>query len=119
MVEKRKSASDSGKQPKRTKTDNDFDDIPCSFEEELALLDSVERDSQSSKTDSQSQHAAEHKQRLTQNRTNKWRRPDAPNLDPKKDALIFQQIEVEHYTGKQLLYFRTFCFDVQRDTTCA
>lgn len=33
----------------------------------------------------------------------KWSRPPPPVLDPKKDALIFQQIEVDHYNGNSLL----------------
>lgn len=29
----------------------------------------------------------------------KWSRPAPPKLDPKKDALIFQQIDIDHYNG--------------------
>lgn len=29
----------------------------------------------------------------------KWARPDLPPIDPNKDAVIFQQIDIDHYTG--------------------
>lgn len=29
----------------------------------------------------------------------KWNRPPPPELNPQKDALIFQQIEIDHYSG--------------------
>ena len=29
----------------------------------------------------------------------KWARPDAPLLEPEKQTLIFQQIDIDHYTG--------------------
>ncbi|KAF4530684.1 hypothetical protein B566_EDAN004923 [Ephemera danica] len=32
----------------------------------------------------------------------KWSRPAVPLLNPSKDALIFQQIDIEHYTGTAL-----------------
>lgn len=34
-----------------------------------------------------------------ENTVKKWARPNMPNLDPKKDAVIFQQIDIDHYTG--------------------
>lgn len=30
----------------------------------------------------------------------KWTRPALPAINPKKDALVFQQIDIDHYTGK-------------------
>ena len=30
----------------------------------------------------------------------KWSRPQVPPIDPKKDSVVFQQVEVEHYIGK-------------------
>lgn len=32
----------------------------------------------------------------------KWSRPDPPKLNPQTDALIFQQIDIEHYIGQPL-----------------
>lgn len=29
----------------------------------------------------------------------RWSRPDPPDFDPNKDDLIFQQIDIDHYTG--------------------
>lgn len=36
----------------------------------------------------------------TQSTSSKWSRPPPPALNPKTDSLTFQQIEVDHYTGK-------------------
>lgn len=35
----------------------------------------------------------------TQKTSVKWARPDLPPIDPKKDAVVFQQLDVDHYTG--------------------
>lgn len=32
----------------------------------------------------------------------RWSRPDPPELEPNKQALIFQQIDIDHYTGTPL-----------------
>ncbi|RWS07555.1 DNA polymerase delta catalytic subunit-like protein [Dinothrombium tinctorium] len=32
----------------------------------------------------------------------KWSRPDPESIDPEKDALIFQQIDIDHYTGPHM-----------------
>lgn len=32
----------------------------------------------------------------------KWARPDLPPINPKASAVIFQQIDVDHYTGKPM-----------------
>lgn len=29
----------------------------------------------------------------------KWARPDLPPTNPKTDAVVFQQVDVDHYTG--------------------
>jgi DNA polymerase delta subunit 1 len=29
----------------------------------------------------------------------KWCRPDLPPLDPAKDPVVFQQIDIDHYSG--------------------
>lgn len=36
----------------------------------------------------------------TESRTSKWCRPPLPSLDISKDALIFQQLDLDHYIGK-------------------
>lgn len=35
----------------------------------------------------------------TQNKFQKWSRPALPPLYPKKDPVVFQQIDIDHYTG--------------------
>ena len=35
-----------------------------------------------------------------ENTYSKWTRPPPPLLNPQKDALIFQQIDIDHYNGK-------------------
>ncbi|XP_067005880.1 DNA polymerase delta catalytic subunit isoform X2 [Anabrus simplex] len=32
----------------------------------------------------------------------KWSRPAPPNLKPQQDALVFQQIDIDHYTGQPM-----------------
>lgn len=34
-----------------------------------------------------------------QQTSQKWARPELPPLNPKRDAVVFQQIDVDHYTG--------------------
>lgn len=29
----------------------------------------------------------------------RWSRPALPSLDPRKDPVVFQQIDIDHYTG--------------------
>ncbi len=31
----------------------------------------------------------------------KWSRPPLPKIDPKEDKIVFQQLEVDYYTGEQ------------------
>lgn len=35
-----------------------------------------------------------------ENTYSKWTRPPPPLLNPQKDTLIFQQIDIDHYSGK-------------------
>ena len=35
-----------------------------------------------------------------ESRSSKWHRPPLPSLDASKDALVFQQLDLEHYIGK-------------------
>lgn len=32
----------------------------------------------------------------------KWSRPDLPKLNPKSDAVVFQQLDIDHYTGQPM-----------------
>ena len=36
-----------------------------------------------------------------ESRVSTWRRPALPSLDASKDALVFQQLDLDHYIGKQ------------------
>ena len=82
----------------------DFDDIPGSFEEELALFEVIESESepsqQSQKYDSQ-ESVAGISDIVAQNK-NRWCRPAPPTIDPSKDSLVFQQFEIENYVGEIL-----------------
>ena len=33
-------------------------------------------------------------------RIKRWKRPDPPQIDPSKESLVFQQLEVDHYIGR-------------------
>jgi DNA polymerase delta subunit 1 len=37
-----------------------------------------------------------------ENTVQKWARPNMQDLDPKKDAVVFQQIDIDHYTGSPM-----------------
>ncbi|XP_057299818.1 DNA polymerase delta catalytic subunit-like [Hydractinia symbiolongicarpus] len=83
MASKRKNASLSKPEVKRQKSE--LDDFPSSFEDDLALLDSLEN---------------EKKDNSAHSSNKKWMRPPVGKLDPKSDPLIFQQVEVDHYVGQ-------------------
>ena len=36
----------------------------------------------------------------------RWKRPELPEIDPKKDKLIFQQLDIDHYIGNK--YFSSY-----------
>lgn len=80
--------------PKRFKSNDDDDDneVPCSFEDQLAEMDTGEFDSQQLYGEGPENQA-----------TNmKWSRPAPPNFVPKKDKLVFQQIDIDHYNGEPI-----------------
>ena len=98
---KRSSSSPAGSQgPSVKKARSDEYAFPASsFEEELALLDSVDNlDYGDSGTPTPS---APSSQGGTQQR-HKWSRPPPPNIDPSSDPLIFQQSDIDHYSGSPL-----------------
>lgn len=79
---KRKSEEESSSQKKPRINDESFG---MSFEEELALLQSLEG--------SPSEEIP---------RAPKVRRPPVRSVDPQKDPVVFQQIEVDHYVGSHI-----------------
>uniref|UniRef100_A0A0C9RL22 DNA polymerase delta catalytic subunit n=1 Tax=Fopius arisanus TaxID=64838 RepID=A0A0C9RL22_9HYME len=78
------------------KNDEDDEDLPGSFEAELAtMMDDDFGDISQIITDEQGPEQ--------ENATSKWSRPPPPEFNPAKDTLSFQQIEVDHYTGKAMV----------------
>ena len=69
---------------KRTKSE---ETKPSGFEEELAKLSGAE------------------------SRALKWRRPPLPSLDASKDALVFQQLDLDHYVGNELQHVTLMYID--------
>ncbi|XP_013790883.1 DNA polymerase delta catalytic subunit-like, partial [Limulus polyphemus] len=76
---------------KRSRRDDDNE--PLDFEAELALMDSVEEEIQ---LESQ----GEGPENLST--SSKWSRPTPPPLNPEKDSLVFQQLDIAHYIGQPL-----------------
>ncbi|KAI8435154.1 hypothetical protein MSG28_003528 [Choristoneura fumiferana] len=79
---------------KRFKSNDDDDDNepPCSFEEQLAGMDSHDFESQQvigEGPDNQSTNI-------------KWSRPPPPAMNPKMDKLVFQQLDIDHYNGQPI-----------------
>ncbi|XP_076249179.1 DNA polymerase delta 1, catalytic subunit [Calliopsis andreniformis] len=75
--------------------DDDDDDYGGTFEAELATMDDME-----DAFGDVSQFVEEGPEQ--ENTSAKWSRPPPPTLNPKTDPLIFQQIEIDHYTGAPL-----------------
>ena len=38
----------------------------------------------------------------------RWKRPEPAEMDPKKDKLIFQQLDIDHYIG-EFIFTMSFC----------
>ncbi|KOB68271.1 DNA polymerase [Operophtera brumata] len=89
-MDKRKQTK--GPPPKRFKSQDDDDDndneVPSSFEEQLAGMDTAE----------DTQVFGEGPENQASNM--KWSRPPPPALNPKKDSLVFQQLDIDHYNGQ-------------------
>ncbi|KAJ8686284.1 hypothetical protein QAD02_022078 [Eretmocerus hayati] len=81
---------------KKAKFNND-DDEPSQFESELAAMDDFEDEFNSEDTQVIDGEGPEQ-----ENTYAKWSRPDPPSLDPSKDTLCFQQIEIDHYIDRPL-----------------
>ncbi|OWR45213.1 DNA polymerase delta catalytic subunit [Danaus plexippus plexippus] len=78
---------------KRFKSNDDDDDVelPCSFEDQLAGME-CEFDSPQAFGEGPE----------NQNTNMKWSRPQPPDLDPKVNKLVFQQLDIDHYNGQPL-----------------
>lgn len=84
-----------GPPPKKFKSLDDFEDeeMPCSFEEELASMEVIETgDSQVSIGEGPE----------TQSTNSRWSRPPPPVMDSLKEKFIFQQIDVDNYNGQPM-----------------
>ncbi|KAJ9587970.1 hypothetical protein L9F63_018599 [Diploptera punctata] len=84
-----------GMKKTRNSLDDDDFDTPGSFEEELAYMDLLESENASG-ADSQENIGQGPETMQTSVR---WSRPAPPPLDPSAHSLVFQQLEVDHYTG--------------------
>ncbi|XP_043474062.1 DNA polymerase delta catalytic subunit isoform X1 [Leptopilina heterotoma] len=82
--------------PSKKQKIGDNDDTPSQFESELASMfdgdDDDFLDIDTVKGEGPEQ----------ENTSAKWSRPPPPNLNPSKDTLCFQQIDVDHYTDQPL-----------------
>ncbi len=100
MSQAKRSASNGihGPTAKKVKNEDYSDVLPSSFEEELALLESMDTEEfevTPTSTPSTSQQGSTQQKR-------KWARPPPPNFDPSTDPLIFQQIDIDQYVGSHL-----------------
>ena len=111
MSERMTHLSERGPKKKRAR----YDDMNSSstFEEELALIDTIESESDHSQF-SQSQESQDSVQNNLNTNTDfmtnrsKWSRPSPPNLDPSKDNLIFQQLDIDNYVGRLSINYEIF-----------
>lgn len=89
----KKKQNKNGPPPKRFKSNDDDEEneMPCSFEDQLAGMES-EFDSPQIFGDGPE----------NQNTNVKWSRPAPPDFDSKKDNLIFQQLDIDHYNGQPI-----------------
>ncbi|CAG9783630.1 unnamed protein product [Diatraea saccharalis] len=71
--------------------DDEENEMPSSFEEQLAVMECD--------FDTQIVVGEGPENQIT---NMKWSRPEPPPLDPKKDKLVFQQIEIDHYNGQPI-----------------
>ncbi|XP_063359569.1 DNA polymerase delta catalytic subunit [Cydia amplana] len=93
-MDKRKAFSNSKPPIKRFKSNDDDDDNepPCSFEDQLAGMDSHDFDSPEVIGDGPE----------NQSTNIKWSRPPPPAMEPKHDKLVFQQLDIDHYIGQPI-----------------
>uniref|UniRef100_G3PHJ9 DNA polymerase delta catalytic subunit n=1 Tax=Gasterosteus aculeatus aculeatus TaxID=481459 RepID=G3PHJ9_GASAC len=85
-------------QAKRGKTNDDWEDSPSRFEEELSMFDEAEMETE--EIEGQAGHDVIPVGDLFSADLNpRWRRPPAPPLNPSSDKLVFQQIDLDYYLG--------------------
>ncbi|TMS15409.1 DNA polymerase delta catalytic subunit [Larimichthys crocea] len=85
-------------QAKRGKPAGEWEDSPSQFEEELSMFDDAEMDAE--EMEGQAGHDVIPVGDLFSADLNpRWRRPNAPTLDPSSDTLVFQQIDLDYYLG--------------------
>ncbi len=105
MSKPKRSNPDSSQGPSSKKSKNeDFSFPPSTFEEELALLESMDPPPAPVHVPVDSHPPAAPSSSLqggTQQR-DKWARPPPPTIDPSTHPLIFQQIDIDHYVGSAM-----------------
>ena len=74
--------------------DADDDDDPMMFEAELAMLDEVEAEGRNDPP------VIGHGPKANATNT-RWSRPCVLPLDPITESLVFQQLDVDYYTGEK------------------
>jgi DNA polymerase delta subunit 1 len=74
--------------------DDDDGDCGGGFEAELAMLDEIEHEMQGDASVGEGPEA--------KNTSARWSRPSVASFNPKTDALVFQQIDVDFFLGKSV-----------------
>ena len=97
MLDKRKANQDFNGNSKKQRLEVHWQN---SFEEQLALYDEIEKENQNTENQDSQNRSGLQPPRAAGSNSNKWTRPDVPNINPDTDHLIFQQMEVDHYVGK-------------------
>lgn len=73
--------------------DDDEEFYKSNFSNELALMDA-----ELMETDAPAVGDGPENQQTSR----KWARPNLPSINPKTDAVVFQQIDVDHYIGQPM-----------------
>eukprot|EP00057_Strongylocentrotus_purpuratus_P014925 XP_011669399.1 PREDICTED: DNA polymerase delta catalytic subunit-like [Strongylocentrotus purpuratus] len=89
-----------GSQAKRARVQDFEDQDPSVFEEELALMEQIESEWQGTNGSEQGSVPLPSSDPKSQSKHPKWPRPPLAPIDPSKDSIVFQQIDLEHYIGK-------------------
>ncbi|KAL5007030.1 hypothetical protein ScPMuIL_015836 [Solemya velum] len=96
MDQKKRKGASGTPSSKRSRLTEDDDD-PSSFEAELALMNEFDAEMKM-EFDSQEMDAGPENETTS----SKWSRPPVGPIDPSKDTLAFQQLDVDFYVGKHL-----------------
>lgn len=75
------------------RADDEDDEYPGKFEDNLAMMDGEE----AMDVDALLGDGPEN-----QSTSQKWTRPDLPPINPRTNAIVFQQVDVDHYTGQPM-----------------